>query len=120
MNSILRFNRSTVRKYSRTSFKSSKQEFQTSRRWAPNYILSFSLYKPLSHPVYINEVILFCQNVSKFRSPNQICKILDILANILGPVAYFSKPIFALKPWAQAGCFEYHKPYKLNEIFFEL
>ena len=49
-------------------------------------------------------------NVSKFRSPNQICKILDILADISGLGAYFLKPIFALKPWDQAGRFEYHEP----------
>ena len=58
-------------------------------------------------------------NVSKFRSPNQICKILDILADISGLGAYFLKPIFALKPWVQAGRFEYHEPYKLNEKIFE-
>ena len=40
-----------------------------------------------------------------------------ILANISGLVAYFSKQIFALKPWVQAGRFEYHEPYKLNEFF---
>ena len=39
-----------------------------------------------------------------------------ILLNISGPRAYISKPIFALKPWAQSGGFEYHKPYKWNEI----
>ena len=41
-------------------------------------------------------------------------------ANITGTAANFSKPIFALKPWAQAGHFEYHKPYNQNEIFFDL
>ena len=60
------------------------------------------------------------QNVPKFMLPNQTCIFWDILANISGPVAYFSKPIFALKPWAQAGHFEYHKPYKRNKFFFEL
>ena len=52
--------------------------------------------------------------MSKFRSPNQICKILDILADISGLGAYFLKPIFALKPWVQAGRFEYHEPYIQN------
>ena len=58
------------------------------------------------------------QNVPKSGSPNQTCIFWDVLANISGPVAYFSKPIFALKPWAQAGCFEYHEPYKRNKFFF--
>ena len=39
-----------------------------------------------------------------------------IWLNISGPRAHFSKPIFSLKPWAQAGRFEYHKPYKWNKI----
>ena len=49
------------------------------------------------------------QNEPKIRSPNQTCTILDVLVNISGPGAYFLKPIFALKPWVQAGRFEYHK-----------
>ena len=49
-------------------------------------------------------------NVPKSGLPNQTCIFLDVLANISGPVAYFSTPIFALKPWAQAGHFEYYKP----------
>ena len=32
--------------------------------------------------------------------------------------AYFSKPIFALKPWAQAGRFEYHEAYNRKNFFF--
>ena len=32
--------------------------------------------------------------------------------------AYFSKPIFALKPWVRAGRFEYHQPYNPNDFFF--
>ena len=55
------------------------------------------------------------QNVPKLRSPNQTCIFWDVLANISGPFAYFSKPIFALKPWAQAGRFEYHEPHKRNK-----
>ena len=39
----------------------------------------------------------------------------DILADILGLAQYFSKPIFVLKPWAQASCFEYHEAYKPNK-----
>ena len=57
------------------------------------------------------------QNVPKFGSPNQTCKFSDVLVNISGPSAYFSIPIFALKPWPQAGCLEYHKPYKRNKFF---
>ena len=40
-----------------------------------------------------------------------------LFGNISGLSAYFSKPIFALKPWVQAGRFKYHKPYKLNNFF---
>ena len=58
------------------------------------------------------------QNVPKSRLPNQTCIFWYILANILGPDAYLLKPIFALKPWPQAGRFEYHEPYKRNKFFF--
>ena len=51
---------------------------------------------------------------------NRARQILDVLANISGPGAYFSKPIFALKPYAQAGWFKYREPYKQNEFFLEL
>ena len=48
------------------------------------------------------------------RPKNQVAKPnmhnFDVLANISGPGAYFSKPIFALKPWVQTGRFEYHTP----------
>ena len=54
------------------------------------------------------------------RAKNQTCIILDVLANISGPSAYFSKLIFALKPCAQAGRFKYHEPYKQNNFFFKL
>ena len=57
------------------------------------------------------------QNVSKICLPNQTSKISHILADISGLCAYFSKPIFALKPWVWADCFEYHEPYNPN-IFF--
>ena len=40
-----------------------------------------------------------------------------VLINISGSDAYFSKPNAALKPWAQAGCFEYHEPYKRKNFF---
>ena len=29
--------------------------------------------------------------------------------------AYFQKPMFVLKPWAQASCFEYHEAHKRNK-----
>ena len=31
-----------------------------------------------------------------------------------------SKLIFALKPWVQAGRFEYHEPYNPKNFFFDL
>ena len=58
------------------------------------------------------------QYLSKFRSPNQTFKFWDILANISGLSTYFTKPIFALKPWAQASHFEYHEAYKRNKKFW--
>ena len=58
------------------------------------------------------------QNVSKICLPNQTSKISHILADISGLCAYFSKPIFALKPWDWAGRFEYHEPYNPNNFFF--
>ena len=39
------------------------------------------------------------------------------LQKVCGPGAYFSNPIFALKPWVQAGRFEYLEPYN-RKIFF--
>ena len=56
------------------------------------------------------------QNVPKFRSPNQTSIFWDFLANISGPDACFSKPFLALKLWAQAGRFEYHKAYTRKKI----
>ena len=37
---------------------------------------------------------------------------------IFGPSAYFLKLIAALKLLTQAGCFEYHEPYKWNKFLF--
>ena len=42
----------------------------------------------------------------------------NVLADISGLGAYFSKPIFAFKPWFKAGRFEYHEPYNPNKFFF--
>ena len=58
------------------------------------------------------------QNVQNVSLPNQTCIFLDVLASILGPGAYFAKPIVVLKPWAQAGQFEYHAPSNQNNFFF--
>ena len=58
------------------------------------------------------------KKVSKIGLPNQTTKIWHILADISGLGAYFSKPIFALRPWVRAGRFEYHEPYNLNNFFF--
>ena len=41
-----------------------------------------------------------------------------IFANISGLGEYFSKRIFALKHWVQAGRFEYHEPYIQNNYNF--
>ena len=58
-----------------------------------------------------NESQDITKNVSKIGLPNQNSKIWNILADILELGAYFLKPIFVLKPWVQAGWFEYHDPY---------
>ena len=58
------------------------------------------------------------KKVSKIGLPNQTTKIWHILADISGLGAYFSKPIFALRPWVRAGRFEYHEPYNRNDFFF--
>ena len=47
----------------------------------------------------------------------QICKMLDILADISWLGAYFSKKIFALKQWVQVGCFVYHKRFNQKNCF---
>ena len=50
------------------------------------------------------------QNVSKYAGLVWRPRFWYIFVNISGPGTYFSNPIFALKPWAQAGRFEYHEP----------
>ena len=40
------------------------------------------------------------------------------LADILGPGANFSKTIFVMKPWAQAGCLVYNELYKNNILSY--
>ena len=44
-------------------------------------------------------------------------KNLTHFADISGLGAYFSKSIFVLKSLVQASGFEYHKPYKQNNLF---
>ena len=56
------------------------------------------------------------KNVSKFSFPSKMSKISSLFANISGPEAYFSKPIFLSKPWVQAGCFEYHGPINRKNV----
>ena len=41
-----------------------------------------------------------------------------IFANISGLGEYFSKQIFALKHWVQAGRFEYHEPYNIQNNYY--
>ena len=60
------------------------------------------------------------KKVSKIGLPNLTSKIWHILADISVLGAYFSKPIFALKPWVRAGRFEYHEPHNRNNFFFHL
>ena len=60
------------------------------------------------------------KKVSKIGLPNQTSKIWHILADVSELGAYFSKPIFALKPWVRAGRFEYHEPYNPNDFFSHL
>ena len=62
----------------------------------------------------------YYQKFPKIDLPNQTSKIWLILADISGLDAYFSKPIFALKPLVRAGQFEYHEPYNPNNFFFHL
>ena len=58
------------------------------------------------------------QNVSNFAGLVWKAVFGHVFADISGLGAYFSKPIFALKPWVRAGRFEYHEPYNLNNFFF--
>ena len=64
-----------------------------------------------------NESWDIAQNVSNFAGLVWKADFQHFFGNILGPDAYFSKPIFALKPWVRAGQFEYHEPYNPNSFF---
>ena len=58
--------------------------------------------------------------MAKFEGLGWQVKFWHIFIDILGPDVYFSKPIFALKPWAQASRFEYNKPYNWKNFFSDL
>ena len=60
------------------------------------------------------------KNVSKYAGLVWRPGFWYILINISRPGAYFSEPIFALKPWAWAGRFEYHEPYNRKYFFSDL
>ena len=77
--------------------------------------LSVSTQKSLSKKMH--RVPRYCTKWPKTAGLVWTLDFWHILLNISGPSAYFSKPIAALKLWAQAGCFEYHEPYKLNDFF---
>ena len=57
------------------------------------------------------------QNVSNFAGLVWKADFGHFFGNIFGLGAHFSKPIFALKSWVQAGWFEYHEPHNLNNFF---
>ena len=58
------------------------------------------------------------QNMSNFAGLVWKADFGHFFGNILGLRTYFSKPIFALKPWVRAGWFEYHEPHNRNNFFF--
>ena len=51
---------------------------------------------------------------------NLVNLINHIKLSIKGQGAYFSIPIFGLKPWAQASRFEYNEPYKRETFFWPI
>ena len=55
---------------------------------------------------------VICQNVINFGLPNQTFTFHHNLIDISGFDAYFSKPIFALKSWAQIKGFEYNEAFE--------
>ena len=57
------------------------------------------------------------QKVSKFEDLVWRAKFWYILTNISGSEAYFSKPIYSLNSWDQAGHFEYNEGYKRTNFF---
>ena len=59
------------------------------------------------------------KNVSKYEGLDWRPEFWHIVVNC-GPNACFLKLIFALKPGAQAGCFEYHEANTQNQIFLHL
>ena len=69
---------------------------------------------------YMHWVPEYYQKSVKISLPNQTSNICHILADISGLGAYYSKPIFALKPLVWAGRFECHKPYNPHDSFSPL
>ena len=59
------------------------------------------------------------QNVSNFAGLVWKANFVHFFGNILGLGGYFLKLIFALKPWVQAGRFEYHEPHNLGLYKFD-
>ena len=60
------------------------------------------------------------QNVSNFAGLVWKANFGHFFGNILGLSAHFSKSIFALKLWVQAGQFEYHEPHNRTTFFSPL
>ena len=61
-------------------------------------------------PRYSPKCVKFCRFGLESR-------FWQFFGNIFVLCAYFSKPIFALKPWDWAGRFEYHALYKKKNFF---
>ena len=68
----------------------------------------------------MHRVPRYRQNVSNSAGLVWKANFWHLFGGILGLGAYFSKPIFALKPWVQANQFEYHEPHNLNNFFSPL
>ena len=65
----------------------------------------------------MHRVQRYWQKCVKFCWFGLECWFLTVFGNKFGLGEYFSKPIFALKPWDWAGRFENHEPYNLNDFF---
>ena len=64
----------------------------------------------------MHRVLSYWSKCPKFSRSGLASPISTRFDQYLG-IRYFPKPISALKPWAQAGCFEYHEPYKWKNFF---
>ena len=65
----------------------------------------------------VHIIVSNTKNVSKFNFSSKMSKMSYLFANISGPDSYFSKPIFALKPWVQAGRFGYQESFNQKNFF---